>query len=247
MNVFRPAGIVMLLGCLPLFGACSSGQSTSGTESNSVTGAIASAMDKAKVKLQSEPITISHDAPGQPRAEITPSGDLVIDGKTVAITPEQRTALLAYREQTIAVATQGIEVGKQGIALGMHAAGAAIKGALSGQSDEEIQKKVEAQASDIRQAAAKICDRLPAMMAEQQKLAAMLPAFKPYATMTQKDIDDCRVDALHDDDSDRAQIQQSIRDRIRSGIQDAAQGAGLASSGTPSSGTAPQPASTTRR
>lgn len=240
-----------MLGCLPLLGACSSGQSTSGTDSNSVTGAISNAMDKAKVKLQSEPITISDDAPGQPRAEITPSGDLVIDGKTVAITPAQRTALLAYREQTIAVATQGIEVGKQGIALGMHAAGEAIKGALSGQSDEEIQKKVEAQASDIRQAAAKICDRLPTMMAEQQKLAAMLPAFRPYATMTQQDIDDCRTDALHDGGTDSAEIRQSVRDRIRggirSGIQTAAQDAGMASSGTPDSGTAPQPASTTHR
>ena len=39
------------------------------------------------------------------------------------------------------------------------------------------------------------------MMTEQQKLAAILPAFKPYATMTEKDISDCRTDALKDDDS----------------------------------------------
>ena len=32
------------------------------------------------------------------------------------------------------------------------------------------------------------------MMATQQKLAASLPAFKPYATMTQEDIDDCADD-----------------------------------------------------
>ena len=39
--------------------------------------------------------------------------------------------------------------------------------------------------------AAKLCGRLPDMMASQQKLAAALPEFRPYATMTQDDIDDC--------------------------------------------------------
>ena len=29
------------------------------------------------------------------------------------------------------------------------------------------------------------------MMASQQKLAAALPEFKPYATMDQSDVDDC--------------------------------------------------------
>ena len=34
-----------------------------------------------------------------------------------------------------------------------------------------------------------------ALLASQQALAANLPAFKPYATMTQEDIDDCGKDA----------------------------------------------------
>ena len=32
------------------------------------------------------------------------------------------------------------------------------------------------------------------MLVSQQKLAAALPAFKPYATMTQQDVDDCGKD-----------------------------------------------------
>ena len=32
------------------------------------------------------------------------------------------------------------------------------------------------------------------MLATQQQLAAALPAFKPYATMEQADIDDCADD-----------------------------------------------------
>ena len=37
----------------------------------------------------------------------------------------------------------------------------------------------------------KLCKQLPGMLASQQALAASLPAFKPYARMTQADIDDC--------------------------------------------------------
>ena len=35
---------------------------------------------------------------------------------------------------------------------------------------------------------------LPALLSSQQALAASLPAFKPYARMTQSDIDDCGKD-----------------------------------------------------
>ncbi|MBS0382059.1 MAG: hypothetical protein JSR56_06475 [Proteobacteria bacterium] len=194
--------LAVLLGCLPLLGACSSGQSSSsGGLAGAIDSTVTTALDNAQTKLRTEPLTVSHNDPSLPKAEITPQGDFIVGGKTVAITPAQRSALLEYRSQMIAVASAGIAVGKQGAALGLQAASTAVAAAFSGKSDAEIRKQVEAQASDIRQAAARICDRLPAMMTEQQKLAAILPAFKPYATMTEKDISDCRTDALKDDDN----------------------------------------------
>jgi hypothetical protein len=39
---------------------------------------------------------------------------------------------------------------------------------------------------------------MPALMAAQQQLATDLPAFKPYATLTQEKIDDCRQDVRQD-------------------------------------------------
>lgn len=210
MKTSKSLAILAAMCCMPLLGACSGNTSSppsSGGIAAAVDHSIASAMDAAQTRLQNEPLTISHDAPNLPVAKITPQGDLIVDGKTVAITPVQRDALLAYRKQMIAVATQGLAVGKQGAALGLHAASDAIAAVLAGKSGDEVQQKVEAQANGIRQAAAKICDELPSMMAAQQKLAGILPAFKPYATMTQSDIDDCRTDALHDGD-DQAQVQQ---------------------------------------
>lgn len=200
MNLLRPLTFAILVACLPALGACNS--DTNSTSSSGITASvddsISSALDAVQKRLQDEPITVSHNTPGLAVAKITPQGDFIVDGKTVALTPAQREAVLEYRKQLIAVATQGIAVGKQGAALGLQAASTAIADALSGKSDDDIHKKVEAQTAEIRQAAEKMCDQLPSMMAEQQKLAAALPAFKPYATMTQSDIDNCRTDALKD-------------------------------------------------
>lgn len=235
MHAFRPIVLATLLGCLPALGACSADHTSSNGIAADVGASVASALDKAQAKLRNEPITVSHNDTGLPKAEITPQGDFIVGGKTIAITPAQRSAALAYREKMIAVVSAGFAVGRQGAAIGIEAAGAAIAAAMSGQSDQEIEDRVKARTSGIRTAAAKVCDLLPGMMAEQQKLAAALPAFKPYATMTGKDVSECRDDALHDDDADdaaRARTRQSVRENIRSGIQSAVQGAGLASRGT---------------
>lgn len=182
--------------------ACGSGQPGNAPASAS-TGPIATAidhgLDQAETELTTQNIPLDDRNNRLPRAEITPTGDLLIAGKPVALTPAQRQQVLAYRQQLIAIGQEGIAVGRQGAALGLHAAGTAIAAALSGQSDQQIRRKMQAETTGIQQAAQKLCDRLPAMMAAQQQLAAAVPAFKPYATMTQNDIDGCRVDARHGD------------------------------------------------
>jgi hypothetical protein len=204
--------------------ACSSGNApaspTSSEASASSTPSLIAdvvdhALDRAETKLRTQNITISGNdgivvlsdtspddnrASRLPMAQITPQGDLLISDKPVAITPAQRVMLLDYRQQLIEIGAQGIAIGKQGAALGMNAASEAIAGAFSGKPEQEIRRHIEAKTSGIREAAAKLCDRLPAMMATQQKLATDVPAFKPYATMTQQDIVDCHRNALKDND-----------------------------------------------
>lgn len=152
---------------------------------------MAAAMDKARGELATE--NISLDAPGAPKAEITPKGDLLIDGKAVPVTEAQRALLLDYRAQLVGVASAGMDVGVQGAKLATRAVGEALRGVFSGKPDE-IEKRVEAQAEPIRQAALQLCDRLPALLAAQQKLSASLPAFAPYAELDQGDVDECRRD-----------------------------------------------------
>ena len=134
-----------------------------------------------------------------PKAVITPQGDLVIAGKTVPASPEQHAMLVDYRRQIVGIAEAGMDIGEHGATLGTQAAKEAIWGALTGKSDKEIEERIKPQTEQIKAAAAKLCLRLPDMLSSQQKLAAAMPEFRPYATMTQKDVDDCGKDIDNDD------------------------------------------------
>lgn len=134
-----------------------------------------------------------------PKAEITPKGDLLIEGKAVAVTDAQRRELLAYRGQIIGIAEAGMAIGAQGADIAGHALSGAVGAIFGGKDGEQaFEKKIEAEAAKIEAEAMKLCNRLPALMAGQQALAASLPEFKPYARMTQADIEDCGKDAGKD-------------------------------------------------
>lgn len=130
----------------------------------------------------------------RPHAVITPQGDLVIAGQKVDVTPAQHTMLVDYRQEIIGIAEAGMAIGERGADLGINAARQAIAGALAGKSDAQINATIQPQADAIKNATLQLCQRLPGLMSTQQQLAAALPAFKPYATMTQKDVDDCGKD-----------------------------------------------------
>lgn len=169
-------------------------------------------IDQAKRELATQDISINnvhvghdhHDDQDEhdklPKAVITPQGDLVIAGKTVSATPEQHTMLLDYRQQIIGIADAGMDIGAQGANLGTQAAKEAIWGALTGKSDKDIEGRIKPQTEQIKAAALKLCQHMPDLLTSQQKLAAAMPEFRPYATMTQKDVDDCGKDIDKDDD-----------------------------------------------
>lgn len=162
----------------------------------SIESNLSSAMNKVRDELATENISLDGPA-GAPKAEITPEGELLIDGRAVQVTDDQRRLLLDYRARVVEVASAGAQVGIEGARLGVRAAGEALRGVFSGNADE-VGKRVEAQAESIRTSALALCDRLPAMYDAQQALATALPEFAPYAKMERSDIEDCRVDARSD-------------------------------------------------
>jgi predicted small lipoprotein YifL len=171
--------------------------------SSGISGKIREAMQKAKQELATKNIDVNsvhvnddshaHDDT-HPKAEITPQGDLLIAGKKVAATPAQQNLLLAYRKQIVGIAETGMDIGAQGADLGLNAAKEGVWGALTGKSDKDIEAAIKPQTDKIQSAAAKLCQRLPDLLSSQQELAAAMPEFRPYATMQQKDMDDCGKD-----------------------------------------------------
>ena len=169
---------------------------------------------KARAELETKDISLNHDGidigghgrhddrhegnDDRPEAAITPKGDLVVDGRTVAVTPAQRAMLLEYRGQIIGVAEAGMAIGAKGADLAGVAVSEALGSIFGGGDTKAMEQRIEARAEKLKQEAKVICDRLPAMLDTQQKLAASLPAFKPYANMTQDDVDDCARDIDHD-------------------------------------------------
>jgi len=183
------APLFALLLCLPLAACGERPQADDPLGGASIGQKVREATNRARKEITEKNISISSD--GGAKVEISPTGDLLIDGRAIAIDESQRKLLLEYRAQVVQVAEAGIEIGVQGANLGVRAAGEALKGVLSGDT-EQIEKRIEAEARKLEQSATRICDQLPAMLATQQRLAAAIPEFKPYARMDQSDIDECR-------------------------------------------------------
>lgn len=200
---------------------------------------VAKAIGKARQELATSNISISDGIDininghkvrrpqGSPKAEISPAGDLLIDGMPMAVTPAQRTELLQYRTHVIGIAEAGMAVGVKGADIAGEAlsgvAGAIFSGDEGGKAFEQ---RMEAKGALIEAEAMKICTQLPPLLASQQRLAVSLPAFKPYATMTQADIDDCGKDgkAAAHTDAERTRVRDEVRSRIRETIRGAVPG-----------------------
>lgn len=178
------------------------------TSRSAISAEIQEDMQKAKQELATKDIDVNsiHIGGGQhsnndsrSKAAITPQGELLIAGKQAEATPEQHAMLLGYRQQIIGIAEAGMDIGALGADLGVNAAKEAIWHALAGKSDKDIEATIKPQTDNIQTAAARLCQRLPDLLASQQKLAAAMPVFRPYATMQQKDVEDCGKN-MHDKD-----------------------------------------------
>jgi len=199
-STMTKATTLALLACLALAAGCGrdapstahapQGPGSADRVANRTLGKVAT---KVRSKLESQDIKLN-SVDGHGNAVITPHGDLVIEGKKVAIDDAQRELLLQYRAGIIDLAATGTDIGMQGADFGMRAAGKALRGVLSGKGDK-VEEDIEAEARQFEAQALRICDHFPALLEAQEQLVAQLPEFAPYAKMDQSDIDDCRDDA----------------------------------------------------
>ena len=160
---------------------------------------------KARRELETGNLQLDHslrfgnrdhrDEADLPKAEITPAGDLLIDGEAQPVDAAQRQELLAYREQVVGIAIAGMEVGQEAADAALDAVGGSWLGimfnAMTGRLERKVERVVQAK---IQPMVLGICRELPALMASQQRLAEHVPAFRPYANLQQRDIDQCETD-----------------------------------------------------
>lgn len=144
------------------------------------------ALGQAREKLQNENLTLG-GGDRLPKAEVTPQGELLVNGVAVPLSEEQRNAMLAYREQLLALADAGMNLGAEGAQLAGQAV-SQVAGLLDG-NVEEARAKLEAEAQRMAGAGLKLCEQAKGLEATQQQLAALIPEFAPYIGALRIDAD----------------------------------------------------------
>ncbi|MBP6596053.1 MAG: hypothetical protein KA196_00925 [Arenimonas sp.] len=166
---------------------------TSSAELTGLDGVAEMAIGELRDELATEDLALDDDEGKLPKAALSPRGELLIDGKPVALDARQQAIALDYRTELAGIALAGAEVGLEGAALAKVAMKEAAK-ALFGGDKEAMEARIEAEAEGVKTAALALCGRLPALLASQTRFADAVPEFVPYARMSQKDIEECEVD-----------------------------------------------------
>jgi hypothetical protein len=108
------------------------------------------------------------------------TGNLAVDGRAVAVDATQRDQLRQYYQAAHAVREHGIATGKAGAALALKSvkvAAAHVTGGDGAGADAAL----DAATRRVDREASKICLQLQQIRAAQDRLAATLPAFSPFA------------------------------------------------------------------
>lgn len=168
-------------------------------------GAMAEAFAEAREKLRTENLPLGH-RDGLPKAELSPQGDLLIEGNAVPLTEAQREAALAYRNEVLAVAEAGMVMGEKGADIAGDALALAARGLFGGDTSE-AEKAIEAKGKAMEDDAQRLCDRIGGLEAAQERLAALVPEFKPYADAQRIDAE-CDFDHAGDgNDAPAAEVE----------------------------------------
>lgn len=207
----QPTRIALLLAALLPFAAQAGTRSDVGHDLDQARQEVRTDMAQERARLNRDNLSldglhfgrhekgVAASKPTAPKGEITPAGDLLVAGRAVAVDAGQRRQLLDYRAQVIALARTGIDAGERAALLAIDATDVSlfrlIVGGMSGSLERRVDATVQRQ---IQPAVLQICQRLPQLRASQQALATSLPAFRPYATLTDDDVAGCERDVRNE-------------------------------------------------
>jgi len=125
-----------------------------------------------------------------PDAIVSVTGELTIDGKTVALNQAQKDLATRYFAGAKTLRDDGFATGMAGASTALTAISAVVSGLASGEPDK-IGDAVEAKAAQVEVQAQKLCRDQGELAATQNALAASVPEFKPYALIQTQDVNEC--------------------------------------------------------
>lgn len=126
----------------------------------------------------------------QPKAQIAANGDFSIAGKPVTLTEPQRELFKQYYGDAVSIRDEGIATGKAGAAMAGHAIGDVVSGLIHGNPDQ-IGPTIKARAGKVTAQATQICLAFGDLRTAQDAISSQVEAFRPYATITADDVQDC--------------------------------------------------------
>lgn len=171
-------------------GACSGQDAPKDTGGDGFTGMAERAVGEIREEFATEDMDLGRGRNNEPAAKLSPQGDLLIDGEKVAMDDGQRAIALAYRNALANVAESGARVGLQGAALAGDALKLAAASVLTGDG-KTVEEQLKDKTTAIETEARALCAQLPGLLESQRRFAAAVPAFEPYANMTEEDIEKC--------------------------------------------------------
>ena len=125
-------------------------------------------------------------------ARITPAGELFVDGRRVRVGERDQRDLVRYNEGMRHLEELAVDVGLQGAGLAVSALGEAFAAVLTG-DEQRAERRIEARAGELEADALELCDELRRLERIQDRLAANVPAFRPFAVV-EVEADDCTAD-----------------------------------------------------
>jgi len=125
-------------------------------------------------------------------ARVSNEGRLTVDGRRVSVGERDRQALVLYNRSLRNIERRAMEIGIEGAGLAAHAVSVAIVAIATGKT-ERAERRVEAHAEDIKDAARRLCDEVRSAQNLQDVIAERVPAFRPFALIDIDD-DDCQID-----------------------------------------------------
>jgi len=130
-------------------------------------------------------------------AWIEADGSLAIEGQPVALDAPQRALTVRYFTQAHAIRDEGVAIGKSGAAMAGKSVRSVVRGLTRGNPDG-IGPEIEAEARELEAHAMRLCARIGTLHSVQDELAQAVPAFAPFATISNTQTQACTRDVVED-------------------------------------------------